>query len=77
MITLSVSKARNELPTLLKTVCAENSEVILTRHGKPIASIVPYGRRKTKSTRYPLRGLPIKLSDDFDAPMPELWKALQ
>jgi hypothetical protein len=25
---------------------------------------------------YPLRGLPIIISDDFDEPMPELWEAL-
>ena len=28
----------------------------------------------TKKT-YPLRGLPITISDDFDEPMPELWEA--
>ncbi len=25
---------------------------------------------------YPLRGLPITISDDFDEPMQELWEAL-
>ncbi len=25
---------------------------------------------------YPLRGLPITISEDFDEPMPELWEAL-
>jgi hypothetical protein len=25
---------------------------------------------------YPLRGLPITISQDFDDPMPELWEAL-
>lgn len=25
---------------------------------------------------YPLRGLPITISEDFDNPMPELWEAL-
>lgn len=25
---------------------------------------------------YPLRGLPITISDDFDEPMSELWEAL-
>jgi hypothetical protein len=25
---------------------------------------------------YPLRGLPITISEDFDDPMPELWEAL-
>ena len=25
---------------------------------------------------YPLRGLPIKISDDFDEPMSDMWEAL-
>lgn len=25
---------------------------------------------------YPLRGLPIEIAEDFDAPLPELWEAL-
>ena len=33
---------------------------------------------KTEETEkiYPLRGLPITISDDFDEPMPELWESL-
>ena len=33
---------------------------------------------ETKETEkvYPLRGLPITISDDFDEPMSELWEAL-
>lgn len=30
----------------------------------------------TKENHYPLRGLPLKMSEDFDDPMPELWDAL-
>ncbi len=30
----------------------------------------------TPEKTYPLRGLPITISDDFDEPMPELWEAL-
>ena len=31
---------------------------------------------KSSEKKYPLRGLPIKISDDFDEPMTELWEAL-
>lgn len=31
----------------------------------------------TLEKTYPLRGLPITISDDFDEPMPELWEALE
>jgi hypothetical protein len=30
----------------------------------------------TSQKTYPLRGLPITISPDFDDPMPELWEAL-
>ena len=30
----------------------------------------------TSEKVYPLRGLPIVLSDDFDEPIPELWEAI-
>ncbi|WP_229642984.1 hypothetical protein [Waterburya agarophytonicola] len=31
---------------------------------------------KSLEKKYPLRELPIKISDDFDEPMTELWEAL-
>lgn len=31
---------------------------------------------KSPEKKYPLRGLPIKISDEFDEPMTELWEAL-
>jgi hypothetical protein len=30
----------------------------------------------TQPNHYPLRGLPLEMSDDFDAPMTDLWDAL-
>ena len=32
--------------------------------------------QNTSEKIYPLRGLPIKIADDFDEPMSELWEAL-
>ncbi len=32
--------------------------------------------QSTPEKTYPLRGLPINISDDFDEPMPELWEVL-
>jgi prevent-host-death family protein len=57
-------------------VAANQSEVIITRKGLPVARIVPYSISDTPNKNYPLRGMPIKISDDFDEPMPELWDAL-
>jgi hypothetical protein len=33
-------------------------------------------QQTTLEKTYPLRGLPITISEDFDDPMPELWEAL-
>lgn len=32
--------------------------------------------KSTPTKTYPLRGLPITISDDFDEPMSDLWEAL-
>ena len=32
--------------------------------------------QSTSEKIYPLRGLPIKISDDFDEPMSDMWEAL-
>ena len=33
-------------------------------------------QQTTPEKTYPLRGLPITISEDFDDPMPELWEVL-
>ncbi|MCU0536939.1 MAG: hypothetical protein MUD14_23880 [Hydrococcus sp. Prado102] len=50
--------------------------VIITRNGVPVARIVPCRTKTSFTAHYPLRGMPIKIADDFDEPMPELWEAL-
>lgn len=55
---------------------ATQSEIVLTRDGLPIARIVPC-QPLSSERHYPLRGMPIVISDDFDEPMPELWEALE
>jgi len=43
-----------------------------------LEAIAPLSHQIPASTesRYPLRGLPLQMSEDFDAPMPELWESL-
>jgi antitoxin (DNA-binding transcriptional repressor) of toxin-antitoxin stability system len=75
MKTCSISEARSHLPSLIDDVALSKKIVVILRHGKPVASIVPYKKKASKSDRYPLRGVPIKMAKDFDKPMPDLWKA--
>jgi hypothetical protein len=39
-------------------------------------AIAPHPVLASTDSRYPLRGLPLQMSEDFDAPMPELWESL-
>jgi prevent-host-death family protein len=75
MKAFSISEARIQLPSLIDDVAMSKETVVILRHGKPVASIVPYKKKASKSDRYPLRGVPIKVAKDFDKPMPDLWKA--
>lgn len=57
------------LKTVLKrsTVTEQSQKRIAELHSKAI--------KPTKSHHYPLRGMPLTISDDFDEAMPELWDA--
>jgi antitoxin (DNA-binding transcriptional repressor) of toxin-antitoxin stability system len=72
---LEIQETDTTLMTLVDQLAANSSEVIITRNGKPIARIIPFEITSSKGN-YPLRGIPISISEDFDEPMPELWEAL-
>jgi prevent-host-death family protein len=72
---LEIQETDTTLMTLVDEVAANSSEVIITRNAKPIARIIPFEITLSKGN-YPLRGIPISISEDFDEPMPELWEAL-
>ena len=78
MKTLSISEVRSHLPSVVEAVSQVNESVLITRYGKPVASIVPFRNKNTDdTTRYPLRDQQINVSDSFDEPIPELWNALE
>lgn len=66
---INVHEAKTNLSKLLKRVLV-GEEIIIAKAGKPIAKLVPY--RTTLQKRIPgsARGK-IKLSEDFDAPLPD------
>ena len=66
MKTLNISDARNRLPAVIEEVASSGESRVVTRYGKPIASIVPFRDAKTPEARYPLRGRPITVAADFD-----------
>ncbi len=76
MNTLNISDVRNSLPSVIEEVVQFNQIVVVTRYGKPVARIVPFRGEEDQASCYTLRDKPIKMADDFDEPMPELWNAV-
>lgn len=71
---LNVQEVNPSLAAIVNEVSVNQSEIVITRNGIPLAKIVPYATPRIK--HYPLRGMPIKISADFDEPMSDLWEAL-
>ena len=76
MKTISISDARNHLPTIIDEVMSTHEQVVVLRHNAPTVTIIPFQGEKQGENRYPLRGHPLTLAEDFDEPMPTLWDAL-
>ena len=64
---LNVHYAKTHLSRLLDRVAA-GEEIVLGKHGKPVAKLVPVPSVKRRPGR--LKGK-IKIAADFDAPLPE------
>jgi antitoxin (DNA-binding transcriptional repressor) of toxin-antitoxin stability system len=76
MKALNISEVRMHLPALIEGVAHNQEPIMVMRYGAPLAMIVPVTPDAHTQTRYPLRGRPITVADDFDTPMPDLWNAL-
>jgi antitoxin (DNA-binding transcriptional repressor) of toxin-antitoxin stability system len=72
---LNISDTRARLPALIDNL--EREELVITRRGKPVAKLVRYKDKRQRKSRYPLRGLPLKVTEDFDESLPPLWEALE
>jgi prevent-host-death family protein len=70
MIQMNIHEAKTNLSHLLEQI-ESGEEVVIARHGKPVARLIPYTTKSTQ-TRKPgsLRGK-IRFNEDFDAPLPE------
>ena len=76
MKTISISDARNHLPSIIDDVMSTHEQVVVIRYGAPTVVIMPFRDRGSGANPYPLRGYPISVAKDFDEPMPDLWGAL-
>ena len=71
MGTYSVAEAKNRLPALIDKAI-EGEEVVITRHGKPVAELRPSGQRGDKSSTAMLEWLLARRHEDVGITSVEL-----
>ena len=69
MTSVNIHEAKTHLSRLLDEV-SRGEEVTIAKAGKPIARLVPVTTSRPTRTPGFLRGK-IRISDDFDAPLPD------
>ncbi|MEE9328395.1 MAG: type II toxin-antitoxin system Phd/YefM family antitoxin [Cocleimonas sp.] len=66
---INIHEAKTHLSRLLESII-EGDEVVIAKHGKPIARLIPFETKPTIRKPGALKG-EIKMKDDFDAPLPD------
>lgn len=69
MKTVNIHAAKTHLSRLVDDVAA-GDEIIIAKHGKPIARLVPLQPKAGKRVLGRLAGK-LRVPDDFDAPLPD------
>jgi len=73
-MTLNLYEAKTQLSALVDQAAA-GAEIIIAKNGKPLAKLVPFRDRPLRKPGS-LKGK-IWMSDDFDAPMPDIEAAFE
>ena len=69
MQTVNIHDAKTQFSRLVDAA-ANGEEIIIAKAGKPTARLVPMNFTKTKRRFGGLKGK-VRISDDFDAPIPD------
>lgn len=67
---LEIKETDTTLALLIDEIITTHNEILITRNGTPIARIIPFTTKSETPDNYPLRGIPITISEDFDEAMP-------
>jgi prevent-host-death family protein len=65
---VNLHEAKTHLSRLVDRA-ASGEEIVIAKSGRPVAKLVPFDRDRTPRQFGTMRGL-IKVTDDFDAPLP-------
>jgi prevent-host-death family protein len=69
MATFNIHEAKTHLSRLIEEV-SDGAEIVIAKAGKPVAKLVPIGRSQRARKPGFLKGK-MRISDDFDAPLPD------
>jgi prevent-host-death family protein len=72
---INIHEAKTHLSRLVERVEA-GEEITLARAGRPVARLVPYRTRRAPRRLGIWKGQ-VRMSHDFDAPLPEIIEALE
>lgn len=72
---INIHQAKTHLSRLVERVEA-GEEITLARAGRPVARLVPYLTRR-EPRRLGIWKHQVRMSPDFDAPLPEIVEALE
>jgi prevent-host-death family protein len=75
MQTIQAGKFKAQCLALLDEVAQTHQHLVITKHGKPIAKLVPFDTEKD-SEETPLKGLATYI-DDILSPIDDEWDAAQ
>lgn len=74
MHTVNLYEAKTNLSRLVDRAAA-GEEIVIAKAGRPVARLVPVSRRTEPRSLGLLKGR-VRVSDDFDAPLPEEMEKL-
>jgi prevent-host-death family protein len=69
---ISIYDAKAHFSHLCEEVAASGTEVVISRHGKPLVRVLPFEPRK--GFQFGVAKGRFTVPDDFDAPCPEIEK---
>lgn len=75
MKTIQAGKFKAQCLALLDEVAQTNETLIITKHGKPVAKLLPFDKKKD-GNKTPLKGL-ATLVGDIISPIDEEWEAVK
>lgn len=70
MDTINVYQAKTKLSELIDRAAA-GEEIVIARHGRPIARLIAYRPPRLKRRKLGLLAGKLRVPDDFDEPLPD------